>query len=558
MNLQQSSITPDEAKARLETKLEELKNKKIEEEAQKKAIALGLPYINLRGIPIPPEILRIIPEEEAKELSVIPFYKDERKINLATTDPTQPKILELIERIKSENNLEVFIYLTSLISFSSAFKLYQSLPKIRKRVKGVEITEDDLLRYQEKIKNFQDLEEEMKKGSSTELITLVIAMAIKSRASDIHIEAEEENVKFRFRIDGVLHQVANLPKSFWPAIISRVKILASLKINITDQPQDGRFSIFLSNKEKIDVRVSTIPSSFGESIVMRLLMSYSRIGLEELGFRKKSLEIIKKEIEKPNGMIITTGPTGAGKTTTLHAILNYLNSPEIKIITLEEPIEYELPGIIQTAVDSSKGQSFAKNFRSIMRQDPDIIMVGEIRDQETAEVSIQAALTGHLVLSTLHTNDAAGAIPRFLALGVKPYLLAPALNVVIAQRLVRRICENCREEVKISKDLLEKVKKILNDLPEEEKKEIDFNNLKFYQGRGCEICQNIGYKERIGIFEFFVLNKELEKLILKANLSEYEMKEALKNQKMITMAQDGILKALEGITTIEEVFRVTE
>lgn len=544
-------------KAELEAKLEELKIKKIEEETQKKAISLNLPYINLKAIPIPSETLRIIPEEEAKKIGVIPFLKDERKINLAVLNPLDPLVLELKSKIELETNLKVFLYLTSESSLSSALKLYRGLPKLKRREKGVEITEEEILAYQEKVKNFQDLKGELPHCYSADLIPLTIATAIKSRASDIHIEAEEKEIKFRFRIDGILHEVASISKNFWPAIISRIKLLASLKINVTDQPQDGHFSIFFS-KEKIDVRVSTIPTPFGESIVIRLLMPYYRISLENLGFRKKYLEIIKKEIARPNGMVITTGPTGAGKTTTLYAILTYLNKPEIKIITLEEPIEYELEGVTQTGVDTSKGQSFAKNLRSIMRQDPDIIMVGEIRDQETAEISVQAALTGHLVFSTLHTNDAAGAIPRFLILGVKPYLLAPALNVIIAQRLVRRICENCREEIKLSQDLLEKVKKILADLPEEEKKERDFNNLKFYQGKGCEVCQNIGYKERIGIFEFFTMNPKLEDLILKTSAAEHEIRAVLKEQKMITMAQDGILKALEGITTVEEVFRVTD
>jgi type IV pilus assembly protein PilB len=547
----------NEKKAKLEEKLEELKIKKIEEETQKKAAFLNIPYINLKGISIPPEVLRIVSEEEAKNLKVIPFSKSERKINLAIVDPTDPKVLELKSRIEEETGLTVSFFLTSLISFSSALKLYKTLPKIKKREKGVEITEEEISAYQAKIKTFKDFEKEIYHASPSEIVTLTIALAIKTRASDIHIEAEERNIKFRLRIDGILHDVANIPKDLWPPLISRIKLISSLKINVTDEPQDGHFSIFFAN-EKIDVRVSTLPTPFGESVVIRLLMPYQFIELENLGLREKYLGIIKREITRPNGLIITTGPTGAGKTTTLYAILRYINRPEIKIITLEEPIEYELKGVTQTSVDTSKGQSFAKSFRSILRQDPDVIMVGEIRDSETAEIAVQASLTGHLVLSTLHTNDAAGAIPRFLVLGVKPYLLAPALNLVMAQRLVRKICQNCKEEVKIPQDLLERVKIILNDLPEEEKEKIDFNNLKFYKGKGCENCQNIGYLGRTGIFEFFTVNDEIEKLILKAEISEYEIRKTLKKQKMITMVQDGILKALQGITTVEEVFRVTE
>ncbi len=553
--MDQKYAQPEDKRLELKRKLEELKIKKIEEETQKKAVALGLPYVNLKGFSIPPETLRIVSQEEAEKNGLIPFFLDERKVNLAVLDPFKPEVLELKTKIENETNLEVFLYLTSENSFLSALKLYKSLPKIKKREKGVEITEEDLLNYQTKIKNFSDLQREIQKCSLSDLVTLVIATAIKSRASDIHLEPEEEKIKFRFRIDGILHDVALISKKLWPPVISRIKLLSGLKINITDQPQDGHFSIFFK-EEKIDVRVSTVPSSFGESVVIRLLMPSYQISLENLGLREKSLEIVKKEISRPNGMIIVTGPTGAGKTTTLYAILSKLARPEVKIITLEDPIEYELKGVIQTQIDYSKGQTFAKNFRSIMRHDPDIIMIGEIRDQETAEVSIQAALTGHLVLSTLHTNDAAGAIPRFLALGVKPFLLAPALTMIMGQRLVRRICQNCKEETKLPSELEEKVKKILDDLPEEEKKEIDFKKLKFYQGKGCESCQNIGYKGRIGIFEFFINNSEIEKLILKTTLSEDEMRKVLKEQKMITMAQDGILKAIKGITTVEEVFRV--
>jgi len=552
----QPKISSEETKIELEVKLEELKNKRLEAEAQQKAAAAGLAYINLKGAPIPPETLKIVSEEDAEKVGVLPFLQDEKKICLAILDPSASSVLELKTKIEEETGSNVILYLTSESSFAAGMKLYQSLPKIRRREKGLEITEEEILNFQAKIKNFDDLQKEMQKDAAPEIITLAIAAAIKSRASDIHLESEEQDIKFRFRVDGVLHDVAILPKRLWHDVISRIKLLSSLKINITDQPQDGHFSIFFS-KQKIDVRISILPSAFGESIVIRLLMFGQKISLENLGLRAKYLENIKKEIDKPNGMIITTGPTGAGKTTTLYAILSHLNNPETKIITLEEPIEYELPGATQIGIDTAKGQNFVKMFRSVMRQDPDIVMLGEIRDQETAEVAIQAALTGHLVLSTLHTNDAAGAIPRFLVLGVKPYLLAPALNFIIAQRLVRKICENCHEETQISADLLEKAKGILEDLPEEDKKNIDFKNLKFYHGRGCEICQNLGYKERIGIFEFFNMNPQIEKLIL-GSAAEHEMREILKQQKMMTMAQDGILKALEGITTVEEVFRVVD
>ncbi|MEI6597112.1 MAG: GspE/PulE family protein, partial [bacterium] len=305
------------------------------------------------------------------------------------------------------------------------------------------------------------------------------------------------------------------------------------------------------------IRASFLPTNFGESVVMRLLRS-SSVGLEfnDLGIRDRAFNQLKKEVERPNGMIITTGPTGSGKTTTLYAILRKLNNPETKIITIEDPIEYQLSGVNQS--QTSKNYTFAEGLRSIVRQDPDIVMVGEIRDLETAEIAIQAALTGHLVLSTIHTNDAAGTVPRFLSMGAKPYLLAPALNAMIGQRLVRKICQKCKHEIKLEVESLARVKKLLDELLEEDKKKIDFNNLKFYQGDGCEACQDIGYKGRIGIYEVLVMNQEIQKLILSGVASEYDIRDNAKKNGMITMVQDGLLKALDGITSVDEIFRVSE
>ncbi|MFH1661980.1 MAG: GspE/PulE family protein, partial [Candidatus Falkowbacteria bacterium] len=335
-----------------------------------------------------------------------------------------------------------------------------------------------------------------------------------------------------------------------------LKMLSGVKINITNKPQDGRISIFLK-EERIDIRASFLPTAHGESVVMRLLKS-SSVGLafEDLGIRGESFERLKKEVDRPNGMIITTGPTGSGKTTTLYAILKKLNSPETKIITIEDPIEYQLSGVNQSQV--SKNYTFAQGLRSIVRQDPDVVMVGEIRDLETAEIAIQAALTGHLVLSTIHTNDAAGTVPRFLSMGAKPFLLAPALNAMIGQRLVRRICEKCKKEVKIEDEKIERIKGIINSMPEEYKNKIDINNLKFYKGEGCEACQSIGYKGRVGIYEIMTMNKEIEQSILSGKVSEYDMREISAKTGMVTMVQDGILKAIDGITTVEEIFRVAE
>jgi type II secretory ATPase GspE/PulE/Tfp pilus assembly ATPase PilB-like protein len=368
----------------------------------------------------------------------------------------------------------------------------------------------------------------------------------------------------------MLHDVAVMPKDAWPKINSRIKLLAGLKINIVDKPQDGRFTISLSN-DKIDVRISTIPSAFGESIVMRLLRA-SSVGLDfdMLGFRGKSYNDLKNEMTKPNGMILSTGPTGSGKTTTLYAILNSLNSPDSKIVTLEDPIEYKLPGIVQSQVENADSFSadndesglkkqkntytFARGLKAILRQDPDIVMVGEIRDIETAETAINAALTGHLMLSTLHTNSAAATIPRLLSMGVKPFLLAPSLNAIIGQRLVRKLCENCKvEDKEIDTATMTAILNSLNGIKPESGYKPDLNNLKFYKSTGCTQCQNIGYKGRIGIFEILLMNPKIEKLILADQASEYEIEKIAIEDGMINLLQDGLLKALDGITSVAEI-----
>ncbi len=546
----------EEAKEKLEEKLSEIKIKKEEEEASRRAVRAGLAYINLKGFPISPEALRLISPDDALDHKIICFYTTETSAKLASTAPEN--LSEFRKQFEETHDLKTELYLISAHSYEIAYKFYATLPKIYKLAKGVEITEEDLNRLKEKVKTFQDLNREIQKVSITDLVTMVVASAVTSRASDIHIEAEEKDIKVRFRIDGVLIDVAEIDKKFWEKVISRIKILSSLKINIIDRPQDGRFTIHLT-REKIDVRVSCLPTAYGESVVMRLLRAaFGGLEFEALGIASHAFDKLKKEVERPNGMILTTGPTGSGKTTTLYSILTKLNKPETKIITLENPIEYELKGISQSQIDPSKDYTFAKGLRSILRQDPDVVMVGEIRDTETAEIAVQAALTGHLVISTLHTNDASGAIPRLLSMGAKPYLLAPAINAVIGQRLVRRICEKCREEDRLEPEVLKRVKKVLSEIPKASGVKVDLDKLKFYKGKGCEACQGLGYHGRVGIYEIFTIVGEIEKTISQGETSEYKMKELAKKQGMITMVQDGLLKALEGVTTVKEVFRVTE
>lgn len=532
-----------------------------EKETAKRGASLGFPHIDLKSFPVSPEAIAFIPPEQAQDLKMIAFLMAGEELRVGAVDPTDPKVAEAAFQAGERAKSNVKIYIISPESFDHGFRIYDTLPKIRKIVKGVEISEEELERYQASLKTYTDLDAELKKVDITNSVALIMAGALKGGASDVHIEAEEKDIVVRYRIDGVLQDAARMGRDLWQRLISRLKLISSLKINVTDVPQDGRFTIFIKG-QKTEIRVSTIPTAYGESVVMRILKP-SAIGLsfDDLGIRGDAYASLKTEVERPNGMIITTGPTGSGKTTTLYAILKKLNGPDTKIITLEDPIEYKVEGINQSPV--GKDYTFAKGLRAILRQDPDVIMVGEIRDLETAETAIQAALTGHLMVSTIHTNSAAGAIPRFLSMGVKPFLLAPALNAVIGQRLVRRLCKECKVETPLPDDKLAKVKEILSGISPKAKVEVDMNALTFYapnpkENASCPVCGGLGYKGRLGIYEIFAMSAEIEKIILGANVSEYQMQEIAVAQGMVTMVQDGILKALDGITSVEEVFAVSE
>lgn len=551
-------VASDDVQSKFQEKMKSIDIKEKEQEAEQQAIQQGLSYINLYGFPISPEVLRIVEQPIAKETRAICFFKNDEGIRLGAVDPFVQSVVDLKSILEKKYETKVEIYLVSQHSFDSAFKLYATLPVFRKIETGVSISEEDLERFKDEVSDFKSLQEKISKVNITDIITLIIAASLKSDSSDIHIEAEEEGIKVRFRVDGVLVDVAEVDRKLWPKVISRIKLLSGLKINITDKPQDGRFTITLS-KDKIDVRVSCLPTAYGESVVMRLLgNSAISLTFDDLGIRGAAYEQLKAQVERPQGMIVTTGPTGSGKTTTLYAILNKLNDEETKIITLEDPIEYKLQGINQSQIDRSKGYTFADGLRSILRQDPDIIMVGELRDLETADVAINSALTGHLVISTLHTNSAAGAIPRFLAMDVKSFLLAPALNAIIGQRLVRRICKDCKQTYQPTEEEIARVKEQLSTLSPQSGETVDLENMKFYKGGGCDTCNGLGYKGRIGIYEILIMNKEVENLILSGQVSEYQMKDIGMKNGMVTMVQDGLLKALDGITTIDEVFRVIE
>ncbi len=432
------------------------------------------------------------------------------------------------------------------------------MPEVSKKITGeIEISPAHLKEIQKEIKNISDLKEKVESSlteSVTEILEVILGGVIALDASDIHIEPREEEVMIRARVDGVLQDVLILEQKIYEGILSRIKLLSGIKLNITDRPQDGRFSI-LMEELPIEIRASTLPSEYGESVVLRILNPKSLIDMEALGLREDLFNLFKKEIEKPNGMIIVTGPTGSGKTTTLYAFLKKIHKPEIKIITIEDPIEYHLKGISQTQVAPDRGYDFASGLRSIVRQDPDVILVGEIRDLETASIALQSALTGHLVFTTLHTNDAAGTVARLQALGEKPVNIAPAINMAVAQRLIRKICQKCAEFKKISPEELKKLKKELSSLKAIKIPKLT-PGLKIPRIKGCPNCNYTGYRGRIGIFEAFLVDDEMEKFILENPSIAGLRKEAIKKG-MVTMYQDGLIKVLEGITTLEEVKRVT-
>ncbi|MGE5425651.1 MAG: GspE/PulE family protein [Bacillota bacterium] len=550
-----SSKDEDSIQGQFAKKQTEIKAKEVERKTESQASSLGLPYANLFSFPISPEALSLIPEMKAKEIRAVCFFYDGKNIRLACTEPTAEVANEL-EALNQRYFTKGKVYLVSANSLELAFEAYRSLPKNKRIENGVEITEEALERFKLDIDDFKSLEKKIKEVNISDIVTLILAAALKVGSSDIHIEAEERGVAIRFRIDGVLQDAAYIDRDKWKRIATRMKILAKVKINITDKPQDGRYTIFLKNG-KIDVRSSFLPTAFGESVVMRLLDSAaSGLEFEKLGLRPSMLSILRREISKPNGLILTTGPTGSGKTTTLYAILCKLNAPGNKIVTLEDPIEYQLEGINQSQVDAYKGYTFSDGLRSILRQDPNIIMVGEIRDLETGEIAVQASLTGHLVLSTLHTNDAAGVIPRLIDIGVKPYFLVPSINAVVGQRLVRRLCPKCRQLHDLSPEEDERVKKIMAVISPKADIEVPAQLPPLFKaGEGCSACNFTGYKGRIGIYEIFTMDENLKQLTIDKAPSFKILQQAIENG-MVTMLQDGVLKTMEGITSLDEVYRV--
>ncbi len=545
----------------LQKKLSEMRREAEEREAQRRAKKFGYPYIDLRKIPVGVEALRLIPEAEAKEAEAAAVEARRSEVAVATTDPESTAFKSIIKKLEA-SHLTLKIFIASKSAIEKAWELYKFIPQEREEITGkVEIEKKNFEALMARLTSFQLVQNEFKnfdfkKITTTRVLETILAGSLAIAASDIHFEAEERKTRIRFRVDGVLHDIfGDLPLDIYDHLISRIKLLSGLKINIRDEAQDGRFTIALASKE-VEVRVSIIPSEFGETIVMRLLDPNAiKVDLSGLGLRPDDLELVQRQLKKPNGLLLNTGPTGSGKTTTLYAFLRQVAGPEIKIITIEDPIEYRLGGIEQTQVDPKAGYTFASGLRSILRQDPDVILVGEIRDRDTADIALQAALTGHLVFSTLHTNDAIGAVPRLIDLGVTAASIGPAVNLIIAQRLVRKLCVYCRKKVEPAAELKNKIKNFLGKLPAK----IDqrpYQGPTIYKSVGCDKCVGFGYKGRIGIFEFFETGPEFEEAILK-EASEVVLGKLAEEQGMVTMQQDGLLKVLAGVTSFDELEKIT-
>lgn len=551
-------------------RLAELRKKEEEDLVGILSQKYNIPYVDLTGVSIEGDALRLIPEKTAREAGMAAFNVTGKKLLIAVLSPEKNEVKVFLSELQSKGYI-ISLYMVSRASLERAWNRYKEISGSFETKAGLlDISAEFLAEVAGKIKNVKDIRETVEevikqnKGHKiSAMFEILLAGAIAVDASDIHIEPEETAVGLRFRLDGVLENILTIDFETYKLLNSRTKLISGLKLNVKDSAQDGRFSIKISGVE-IEIRTSVLPGAYGESIVMRLLNPKAiSVPFEALGIDTRLLKIIEREIRKPNGIILTTGPTGSGKTTTLYAVLKKIYDPGTKIITIEDPIEYHLPGITQTQVENDKGYTFASGLRAALRQDPDVIMVGEIRDGETATTAINAALTGHLVFSTLHTNTAAGTIPRLIDLGVNPKIISSALNISLAQRLVRKLCVVCKKEDMPNKDEAKILSSTLERIKKENKlyalEEIGENRegKKIWRAVGCDKCNNTGYKGRIGIHEGILTDEAIEKIIA-TNPSEREIKKAAEPQGIMDLAQDGVVKILKGITSLDELGRVVE
>lgn len=516
--------------------------------AEAKAKVLGVPFISLVSITFSPIALNLIPRSVAERFLLIPFLYDEKTntLSIATADPANLEAISFVNQ-KTGLNIKTFAASSSDIKQAISAQYRQELVGDV----GAALKETESLSEKKPVDSKQ-IAEIIKEAPIAKIVSTILEYALTSRASDIHIEPQEDRVRVRYRIDGILYDKLSLPRGVQEAVISRIKILSGMKIDEHRTPQDGRFN-FKAGENEVDLRISVLPASHGEKIVMRLLRKSGGIPtLPELGLSGIALKNLETAILRPHGIIIVCGPTGSGKTTTLYAVLSRLNTPRVNIMSLEDPVEYAIPGVNQVQVNTNVGLTFATGLRSFLRQDPNIILVGEIRDTETTDLALQAALTGHLVFSTLHTSNAAGTLPRLLDLGAENFLLASTMNAIIGQRIVRKICASCKESYVPPAQMVAEAKNILgNFFPQ------NMTEVKFYRGKGCSECENTGYSGRVGIFEVLPVSQKIAQLVLEHPDSNTIEKEAIL-EGMITMMQDGYLKVLAGTTTIEEVLRVAQ
>lgn len=529
--------------------------------AKARAAFLNLPYVDISSLEIKEGVVNLIPAESRAFYKMVPFSLEKRDLKVAIVDPSNLQALEALEFLGQKDNYVIRVYVASPVAIESYLtgKKRNISSVVGEALEDIELkeqeeaTEGDKQRKQQQASQQTALADE---APVVKIVDVILSNAIDAKASDIHIEPSENDVRVRYRIDGILHTSLRLPKNVLAAVVSRVKILSNLKIDETRLPQDGRFHVEFGNKA-VDLRVSTLPIMYGEKVVMRILDKTNKVPtLEELGLRGQGLKWVNENIKKTHGIFLITGPTGSGKSTTLYSILTIRNTMDVNIVTLEDPVEYFIEGINQSQIKPEIGLTFASGLRSILRQDPNIVMVGEIRDEETAELAVHAALTGHLVFSTLHTNNSVGAIPRLINMGIEQFLLSASVNLIMAQRLIRKLCESCKRETKVKAVFQKEIDDVLANAPKDYLEGIDPKNPKIYEAVGCDKCGNIGYKGRMGIFEVLPLLEDLQEMIFNKQPA-YKVYEAAAKIGMITMKQDGIIKVLRGETTLEEIARVT-
>lgn len=546
-------------------KLRMLRSDEEEKSIQMISEKFGLPYIDLTRVPINTDGLRLIEEPEARANKLAVFDIVGKRISVAIHSPQNADTVASIRKLQ-QKGYQTAIFMCSIHSIEKAWDRYKDLSFAFETEAGsLDISNGEIEALIDKAKKLPDVAKLINEALSIKkshrvstLIASIMAGGLATKASDIHIEPEEEFTRVRYRLDGVLVEVVKFDSETYRLMLSRIKLLSGLKINIKEMAQDGRFTVKIYMND-IEIRTSTVPGTYGESIVMRILNPKSiSVPIEDLGFPPRLLNLLMTEIARPNGLILTTGPTGSGKTTTLYSFLRKSTSPEMKIITIEDPIEYHLSGVVQTQVDEKKGYNFESGLRAALRQDPDIIMVGEIRDGETAGTAIQAALTGHMVFSTLHTNNAAGTFTRLIDLGIDAKVLTSAVRVAMAQRLIRTLCKECRKKAPIPADKQKYIDELVASLEGyPELPEISPIATEVYQAVGCETCNGTGYKGRIGVYEAILADKYLEEVI-RENPSEREIREAAAPQKILTMKQDGLIKVLKGVTSFDELERVVD